>query len=44
MTPPEAAQLARHANAHVTMVMYAGLTDTDRAAVWTKLGQSGFGR
>jgi integrase len=44
MTPPEAARLARHANPGVTMAMYLGLTDTDRAAVWAKLGESGFGR
>jgi integrase len=44
MTPPEAARLARHANPGVTMAMYAGLTDADRARVWSKLGESGFGR
>jgi integrase len=44
MTPPEVAQLARHANPGVTLSMYAGVTETDRAAVWSKLGRSGFGR
>lgn len=44
MTPPEAANLARHANPGVTMAMYAGLTETDRAGITQKLLDSGFGR
>lgn len=31
LTAPEVAELARHANAHVTLTMYAGLTGDRRA-------------
>ena len=41
---PEAASLARHANARVTGLIYAGLNDGGREAAWTKLSDIGFGR
>jgi hypothetical protein len=34
---PEAAALARHANPRVTATVYAGLTDTARAGLGSKL-------
>jgi integrase len=43
LTPVEAAELARHANPGVTLTMYAGLTETDRAGITQKLLDSGFG-
>ena len=41
---PEAAALARHANARVTAQVYAGLTDSGREAAAAKLAEAGFGR
>ena len=41
---PEAAALARHANARVTAQVYAGLSDTGREAASAKLAEAGFGR
>jgi integrase len=40
----EAASLARHANARVTATVYAGLTESGRAAAAGKLAAAGFGR
>jgi integrase len=41
---PEAAALARHANARVTAQVYAGLSDSGREAASAKLVEAGFGR
>lgn len=35
--------LARHANARVTAQVYAGLSESGRAAATAKLGEAGFG-
>jgi integrase len=40
---PEAAALARHANARVTAQVYAGLADNGREAASAKLAEAGFG-
>ncbi len=37
LTVPEASTLARHANAKITAAAYAGLTDTGRAQLASKL-------
>lgn len=39
-----AAALARHANARVTAQVFAGLSESGRAAATAKLGEVGFGR
>jgi integrase len=44
LSAPEIAVLARHANANVTLTVYAGLTDSGREQAATKLVQAGFGR
>jgi len=41
---PEAAVLARHANAKVTATVYAGLADDGREKAASKLAEAGFGR
>jgi integrase len=43
VTLPEAAQLARHANARVTAGIYAGVADGARERIAAKLLSSGFG-
>jgi integrase len=43
LTAPEIATLARHANAKVTLSVYAGLTDDGREKAIAKLAESGFG-
>jgi integrase len=43
LTEPEVAVLARHANAKVTLTVYAGLTDGGRERASTKLAEGGFG-
>jgi hypothetical protein len=43
MTPPRR-RGSPATNPGVTMAMYAGLTDTDKAAVWGRFGDSGFGQ
>jgi integrase len=43
VTLPEAAMLARHANARVTVAVYAGLTDGAREVAVDKLRNAGFG-
>jgi integrase len=43
LTAPEVAELARHANAHVTLTMYAGLTGDGRERATAKLKEGGFG-
>jgi hypothetical protein len=40
---PEAATLARHANARTTALVYAGVTDAARDAIGAKLLKAGFG-
>lgn len=40
LTLPEAAALARHANPRITATVYAGLTDTARAGLGTKLAEA----
>jgi integrase len=42
--PPEVAEIARHANAKVTLTMYAGLTKDGRGRAAAKLLESGFGK
>jgi integrase len=44
LTAPEVAALARHANARVTLSIYAGLTDEGREQAAAKLIAGGFGR
>jgi integrase len=43
LTAPEVAVLARHANAKVTLTVYAGLTDDGRERASSKLAEGGFG-
>ena len=43
LTPPEVAELARHANAKVTLAVYAGLTGDGRDKAASKLAAGGFG-
>jgi integrase len=43
VTLPEAAELARHADARVTAIVYAGVTDAAREAIAAKLHAVGFG-
>jgi integrase len=43
LTAPEVATLARHANAKVTLTVYAGLTDGGRERASSKLAERGFG-
>lgn len=43
LTAPEVALLARHANARVTMTVYAGLTRDGREQAAAKLAEGGFG-
>jgi integrase len=43
VTPAEAAELARHANARVRLQMYAGVTDRARETAAAKLTNAGFG-
>jgi integrase len=43
LTPPEIAELARHANANVTLTVYAGLTCDGREKAAAKLADRGFG-
>jgi integrase len=43
LTAPEVAVLARHANARVTLTVYAGLTGDGREKVVAKLAEGGFG-
>jgi integrase len=43
LTAPEVAVLARHANAKVTLTVYAGLTDGGRERASNKLAEGGFG-
>jgi integrase len=43
LTAPEVAVLARHANAKVTLTVYAGLTDGGRERASNKLAEAGFG-
>ncbi len=43
LSAPEVAELARHANAKVTLTVYAGLTDGGRERASAKLAQGGFG-
>ena len=43
LTPPEVAELARHANAGVTLTIYAGLTKNGRGRTTSKLTATGFG-
>jgi integrase len=42
--PAEVAEAARHANPHVTLTMYAGLTKDGRGRAFVKLLDSGFGK
>jgi integrase len=42
-TPPQIAQLARHANPKVTLAVYAGLFDDEREQTTAKLVAGGFG-
>lgn len=44
VTLPEAATLARHADARVTAIVYAGVTDTGREAISAKLRDAGIGQ
>ena len=44
LSAPEIAALARHANAKVTLGIYAGLTDDGREKAVAKLAEGGFGR
>jgi integrase len=44
LTAPEIAALARHANAKVTLGIYAGLTDEGREKAAAKLTEGGFER
>jgi integrase len=44
LSAPEIAALARHANAKVTLAIYAGLTDEGREKAIAKLAEGGFGR
>jgi integrase len=44
LTAPEVAVLARHANAKVTLTVYAGLTDGGRERASSKLAEGGFGK
>jgi hypothetical protein len=41
LTEPEVAVLVRHANAKVTLTVYAGLTDGGRERASTKLAEGG---
>jgi integrase len=43
LTVPEVAVLARHANASVTLTVYAGITGDGRDRAISKLAESGFG-
>ena len=43
VTLPEAAMLARHANARITATTYAGITEQGREAAVAKLVAAGFG-
>jgi integrase len=43
LTPPEVAVLARHANARVTLTVYAGLSSDGRDKAVAKLADGGFG-
>jgi integrase len=43
LSVPEAAALARHANASVTAQVYAGLADDGRETAAAKLREAGFG-
>ena len=43
LTAPEVAVLARHANAKVTLTVYAGLTGDGRDKAVAKLAEGGFG-
>lgn len=43
LTAPEVAVLARHANAKVTLTVYAGLTGHGREKAAAKLAAGGFG-
>ena len=43
LTAPEVAVLARHANAKVTLTVYAGLTGDGREKAVAKLAEGGFG-
>jgi integrase len=43
LSAPEVALLARHANAKVTLTIYAGLSGDGRAKAITKLAEGGFG-
>ena len=43
LTAPEIAALARHANAKVTLAIYAGITDDGRETAVAKLTEGGFG-
>jgi integrase len=44
LSAPEVAVLARHANARVTLAVYAGLSGDGREKAFAKLADSGFGR
>jgi hypothetical protein len=43
LTVPEVVELARHANANVTLTVYVGLVGGDRTAAMAKLAAAGFG-
>jgi integrase len=43
VTLPEAATLARHADARVTAIVYAGITEQARSAIAAKLTDAGIG-
>ena len=43
LTAAEVAAIARHANAKVTMTVYAGLTEGGRERAVAKLAEGGFG-
>ena len=44
LSAPEVAVLARHANAKVTLAVYAGITGDGRGKAFAKLAGSRFGR
>ena len=43
VTLPEAATLARHANARTTAIVYAGVSEQAREKIAAKLLEAGFG-